>query len=128
MAIAPPKKIPSTNTKFQISFFQSYLKNGILAGKQAAQMCRSDELIPKDLLPNINNTGTVSPINGPATYQGHGCFKRSDIRSVIILVKKGRAMSASPGRGSLQRWSYPFLLKATLVTQVSFFQKDHLNL
>ena len=60
--------------KFHISFFHSYLKNGILAGIHAAHICLSDELIPKDLLPMIRSTGTVKPISGPATYQGQGCF------------------------------------------------------
>ncbi len=79
IAIAPPKKIPKTKNKFQISFFQLYLKNGMLAGKQAAQMCLNDELIPNDLLPKIKSAGTVKPISGPATYQGQGCLKKSNM-------------------------------------------------
>jgi hypothetical protein len=69
--------MPSTKNKFHASFFQSYLKKGMLAGKHAAQMCRSDELMPKDLLPMISKVGTVNPINGPATYQGQGCLIHS---------------------------------------------------
>ena len=42
------------------------------AGKQAAQTWRSDDEIPKDLLPINKSVGTVSPISGPATYQGQG--------------------------------------------------------
>ena len=72
LAVMPPKNTPSTNTKFQISFFQSYLKNGILAGTHAAHTCRSDDEIPKDLLPMSKSVGTVRPISGPATYQGQG--------------------------------------------------------
>src|SRR5690554_2100614 len=76
-AIAPPNSIPNTKTKFHTSFFQLYLKNGILPGIQAAQICRNDELIPNDLFPKINNAGTVKPIKGPAIYHGQGCFINS---------------------------------------------------
>ena len=72
VAMIPPKNTPKTKIKFQISFFQSYLKNGISAGKQAAQTWRSDDEIPNDLLPISKRVGTVSPISGPATYQGQG--------------------------------------------------------
>jgi hypothetical protein len=41
---------------------QLYLKNGISAGIQAAQICRNDDDIPKDLFPINNKVGTVSPI------------------------------------------------------------------
>src|SRR5690606_6709271 len=64
-----------------------YLKNGILAGKQEAQICRNDELMPNDLLPIIKRTGTVNPINGPATYHGQGCFKNSNITFLIFKAK-----------------------------------------
>jgi hypothetical protein len=74
MAIAPPKKIPNTKNKFHTSFFQSYLKKGMLAGIHEAQMSLSDELMPNDLLPIIKSAGTVSPIKGPAIYQAQGCF------------------------------------------------------
>ena len=40
--------------------------------------------MPKDLLPMINNVGTVNPISGPAIYQGQGCFIHS---SIIIIIK-----------------------------------------
>src|SRR5690606_8849050 len=79
MAIAPPKNMPNTKNKFHTSFFQSYLKNGMLAGIHEAQTCRNDELIPNDLLPIIKSAGTVKPINGPATYQVQGCFRNSII-------------------------------------------------
>ncbi len=78
-AAQPPIKIPIAKNKFHISFFQSYLKKGIFVGKHAAHTCLSDELIPNDLLPIINNTGTVNPINGPAMYHGQGCFIQSKI-------------------------------------------------
>jgi hypothetical protein len=71
-AINPPSIIPATKNKFQISFFQSYLKNEIFAGKQLAQICLKELEIPKDLLPMINKIGTISPIKGPAIYQGRG--------------------------------------------------------
>src|SRR5690606_31193087 len=86
IAIAPPRNIPKTKNKFHASFFQSYLKNGIFAGMHEAQMCRNDELIPNDLLPRIKSMGTVSPTSGPATYQGHGCFKNSNIWILSVFV------------------------------------------
>jgi hypothetical protein len=49
----------------------------MLAGMQAAQVCRSTDDIPKALFPSNNKTGTVSPISGPAIYQGHGSFIKS---------------------------------------------------
>src|SRR5690606_34945949 len=85
------KNIPKTKNKFHASFFQSYLKNEILAGTHDAQICRSDELIPKLLFPKINNAGTVKPINGPAMYHGQGCFKNSiifcySLNSIVIKI------------------------------------------
>lgn len=88
MAITPPKKMPNTKNKFHTSFFQSYLKNGRLAGIHEAQMWRNDELIPKDLLPIIKSTGTVKPINGPATYQGQGYFINSIIFILLVFVNQ----------------------------------------
>lgn len=73
--------MPNTKNMFHTSFFQLYLKNGMFAGKHAAQAWRRLAEIPKCLLPNISKAGTVSPINGPATYQGHGCL------SVSIMFK-----------------------------------------
>ena len=46
--------MPATKNKFQVSFFQSYLKKEILPGKQAAHTCRKLDDMPKLLLPNIN--------------------------------------------------------------------------
>jgi hypothetical protein len=48
--------------------------------------------MPKALFPNSNKAGTVSPINGPATYQGHG-FERNarmiqDFFAVDLLFEK----------------------------------------
>jgi hypothetical protein len=79
--------MPLTKNKFHTSFFQSYLKKEILAGKQAAHTCRSEEEIPNDLLPVIKSVGTISPINGPATYQGQGEVKI--FRSIIRLFFTG---------------------------------------
>jgi hypothetical protein len=54
----------------------------MLAGIQAAQMCRSDDDMPNDLFPNNKRVGTVSPIIGPATYHGQGC--RINSRNVML--------------------------------------------
>src|SRR5690606_17057479 len=88
MAIAPPMNMPNTKNKFHTSFFQSYLKNGMLAGIHEAQTCRNDELMPNDLLPIIKSTGTVKPISGPATYQGQGCFINSIIFILLVFVNQ----------------------------------------
>src|SRR5215472_6185726 len=71
-ATTPPSRMPATKKRFQASLFHLYLKNGISAGKQAAQICLSEDDTPKRLLPIISSRGTMSPIRGPATYQGHG--------------------------------------------------------
>ena len=60
-----------------------YLKKEILAGRHAAQICLSEELMPKVLLPKINKRGTVKPINGPDTYHGQGFSKAS----IIIFLE-----------------------------------------
>src|SRR3546814_1097967 len=88
-ARSPPKRIPATKNRFQISFFQSYLKKGIPAGTQDAQMCLRDELIPNDLFPNSRSVGTVRPIRGPAMYQGQGGL----INSIILDRKRKRLNS-----------------------------------
>ena len=80
------KKIPDTKNRFHASLFLSYLKKLILAGKHAAHKWRSDELTPNDLFPTIKSIGTINPINGPATYQGHGCFIHSSILMFIYWV------------------------------------------
>jgi hypothetical protein len=64
--------IPATKNKFHDSFFQSYLKKGILAGKQAAQICLRLDDMPKGLFPIIKSIGTIKPIIVPPTYHGHG--------------------------------------------------------
>src|SRR5690606_3951953 len=84
----PPKNIPSTKIRFHISFFHSYLKKGMFAGKHMAQACRSDELIPNDLFPKSNNAGTVKPTRGPATYHGQGCWIKSTIFISVSLSCK----------------------------------------
>src|SRR5690606_28647395 len=72
VATNPPIRIPPTKNRFQAYRFQSYLKNGIFAGTQAAQMCVSEEEILRCLLPSNSKAGTASPITAPATYQGQG--------------------------------------------------------
>ena len=81
VAIIPPNSTPTTKNKFHISFFQSYLKNGILAGMHIAHTCRNDDEMPNFLLPISNNVGTVSPIKMPAIAQFQGCF----INSIIFM-------------------------------------------
>src|SRR5437868_6711588 len=80
-----PITIPPAKNKFHASFFQSYLKKEILAGKQAAQICLRLDDMPKSLLPRINSNGTIKPINGPETYQGQGCLIISIIRLILQL-------------------------------------------
>ena len=46
------------------------------------EAARSELLIPKVLLPMNSRIGTVSPINAPPMYQGHGCLRNS----IIILA------------------------------------------
>lgn len=72
LARKAPITIPTTKNKFQLSFFQLYLKKGILAGTQAAQIWRNDEDIPNGLLPKRSNIGTVRPIKTPAIDQCQG--------------------------------------------------------
>lgn len=86
LAIMPPNKIPMTKKKFQISFFQSYLKKGIFAGKHAAHACRRLALMPKFLFPKMSKAGTVRPTSGPAIYHGQGCEMYSKILFIIILL------------------------------------------
>src|SRR5579872_3822920 len=88
--ITPPIIKPTAKYKLQISFFQSCLNNEILPGKQAAQMCRSEEEIPKRLLPIQSNKGAVSPITGPAIYQGQGLYSNSiDNKKTKSKTKSG---------------------------------------
>jgi hypothetical protein len=51
------------------------------AGIQLAQICLKELDIPNDLLPIIKRVGTVSPIKGPATYQGQGFV----INSIFLI-------------------------------------------
>jgi hypothetical protein len=64
--------MPPAKKKFHISFFQSYLKKVIPAGKHAAQAWRRLADIPKCLLPSNKSAGTIRPIRIPATYHGQG--------------------------------------------------------
>ena len=83
-AIKPPANIPKTKKRFHASFFQLYLKNGMLEGKHAAQICRSEEETPNDLFPAMSNAGTTRPIRGPAIHHGHGLL----IHSIKFILKK----------------------------------------
>jgi hypothetical protein len=42
--------------------------------------------MPNDLLPISNKAGTINPINGPATYQGQGFLRKSNI--VVFVFYK----------------------------------------
>ncbi len=64
------------------------------AGKQAAQICRSDEEIPNVLLPVISKSGTVRPISGPASHQGQGCFIHTAIFMVLAIRRKDRKIKS----------------------------------
>src|SRR5690348_10976060 len=79
VAINAPAIMPPAKKRFHASFFQSYLKYEIFAGATAAHICRKDDETPKVLFPNINNMGTISPINGPDMYHGQGFVIKSDI-------------------------------------------------
>jgi hypothetical protein len=59
----------------------------MFAGKQAAHTWRRLEEIPKCLLPKISRAGIINPINAPATYHGHGCFKKSDMNKIFTKMK-----------------------------------------
>ena len=79
----PPNNTPATKNKLQISFFQLYLKNSIFPGIQAAQICLSDDEIPKVLFAINNDSGTINPIMGPETYHGHGCLINSIMTKML---------------------------------------------
>ena len=68
----PPIRIPAIKTKFQVSFFQSYLKKEMLEGMHIAQKRLNDEETPSFLFPNRSKTGTINPIKTPAIDQCHG--------------------------------------------------------
>lgn len=53
-----------------------------------AHIWRNEDETPNDLLPINNKVGTVSPINGPATYQAHGCVINSNIDLLIKFEVK----------------------------------------
>jgi hypothetical protein len=55
----------------------------MVPGIQAAQMCRKEEEIPKDLFPRMSSTGTINPMRGPATYQGQGAVSDSNIYNML---------------------------------------------
>jgi hypothetical protein len=56
----------------------------MLAGKQAAQICRKLEERPKTLLPDSKRTGTINPINGPEIHHGQCCLNISIISVEFI--------------------------------------------
>jgi hypothetical protein len=88
--IIPPITMPATKNKFQISLFQLYLKNGILPGKHAAQICLNEEDTPNDLLPRIKSNGTINPIKGPPTNHGHGACNHFE-NDMVAFLKKFKA-------------------------------------
>jgi len=63
------------------------LKKAMLEGKQAAQVWRSDEEMPKVLLARSKSNGTISPMIGPATYQGQGSYSNALIVYSIVYLK-----------------------------------------
>jgi hypothetical protein len=72
-----PSRTPTTNTRFHDSAFQSYFKKSKLLGTQAAHMCLNEELMPNVLFSKMRCSGTIKPMMGPATYQGHGWLTHS---------------------------------------------------
>src|SRR6476469_3503635 len=87
VAINPPITMPTTKNKFHNSFFQSYLKNSMFPGINAAHTCRNVDEMPKRLLPNTSSNGTIKPIRRPVTYQGQGCLINSIITLKIYFQK-----------------------------------------
>src|SRR5699024_1528512 len=91
--IKPPSTAPPINTRFQPpAFFQSYWKNSILPGIQAAQVWRKLEDTPNCLPPISSRMGTINPMSGPATYHGHGCCKNSVIRQSPVFKNMSASM------------------------------------
>jgi len=82
--------MPVAKNKFQLSFFQSYLKKEMLPGKQAAQICFKVEEMPKGLLPNMRSKGTINPIKGPDIHHGQGAriHSKNDVISLAFEVKR----------------------------------------
>ena len=55
-----------------------------IKNKLSISALRHSEEIPKVRFPRISNNGTVSPIKGPATYQGQGCLIHSNIKDGLV--------------------------------------------
>src|SRR5207247_1249872 len=64
-------------------------------GASAAHRCLKLLEIPNGLFPSRSSAGTMSPMSGPATYQGSGCVNRCDIWSLSARKRIGMAKSAS---------------------------------
>lgn len=55
-----------------MSFFQSFFRyKSTFKGTHIEHIDRNVEDTPKDLFPMYNMAGTIKPIRGPETYQGH---------------------------------------------------------
>ena len=52
---------------------------------QIAQIWRSEEDTPNDLLPSNNKAGTISPIKGPAMYHGQGSLNHEGMFIVCFI-------------------------------------------
>src|SRR5215831_8687345 len=79
-AVTAPTKMPSRNVRFhEPSRFQSWLKNSMRHGANAAHKCLRLLEIPNGLLPRRSIAGTMRPMSGPATYQGSGCVNMRDV-------------------------------------------------
>jgi hypothetical protein len=89
----PPANIPLTKNRFQASFYQLYLKNGIFAGTHMAHTCLREADTPKVLFPESSSRGTMSPISGPETYHGHGCEMNLIIDLLFKLLQRLRFYS-----------------------------------
>ena len=78
--------------------------------------------MPKVLLPRISNSGTIKPTNGPAIYQGIGCFKISNIlRCLSIFFRLSlRSGFERPNKIAPKKEKYKVLLKELdVMAQVS---------
>ena len=90
-----PTAIPPTKKRFQISFFQSYLKKAMSPGMHAAHKWRSELLMPNVLLPTSSRYGTVRPMSAPATYQGQGWWMSSSMDPIYFFNVLGQTKSVT---------------------------------
>ena len=111
VVIKPPIMIPKAKKRFQLSFFQSYLKKEICAGMQAAHTWRSVDDMPNDLLPINSNDGTISPISGPAIYQGHGCLIGSIYIYKVLTRTKSPITSTNQPKAGFSLLSFTYFVR-----------------